>query len=75
MTEGSPYINSLFNIKRTDEQAEETWSERQHEENRLLASLKETPNNLTLLYGPRGSGKSDLVNHVQQFVKYLHSVS
>ncbi|KAJ3086849.1 mitochondrial escape protein 2 [Quaeritorhiza haematococci] len=51
-------------------EVEETWKERQAEEQRLSALTKETPNSLVLVTGPRGSGKSDLVRKAVRDVKY-----
>jgi hypothetical protein len=66
----SNMLSNLFAYGKPAQKEEtEAWKERQSEENRLLASVKETPNNLTLLYGPRGSGKSDLIEKVQKDIK------
>jgi energy-coupling factor transporter ATP-binding protein EcfA2 len=57
-------------FSRHDNPIEEMWEQRLQEEQKLVSGLQETPNTITLVYGPRGSGKSDLINKVQNQVKY-----
>jgi adenosyl cobinamide kinase/adenosyl cobinamide phosphate guanylyltransferase len=40
------------------------WSEREAQEARLAANLKQPPESLTLVFGPKGSGKTAFVNEV-----------
>ncbi|KAJ3334144.1 mitochondrial escape protein 2 [Blyttiomyces sp. JEL0837] len=47
--------------KKRDSDSVEEFSERRDQEKRLLTYLKETPDTVMLVSGPKGTGKSDLV--------------
>ncbi|KAI8810013.1 RNA12 protein-domain-containing protein [Cladochytrium replicatum] len=51
-------------------EAEDVWSARKMEAERLEKYLQETPDNFVLVSGPRGSGKSDLVMKAVEKLPY-----
>ncbi|KAI8811256.1 RNA12 protein-domain-containing protein [Cladochytrium replicatum] len=51
-------------------EAEDVWSARKIEAERLKKYLQETPDNFVLVSGPRGSGKSDLVMKAVENLPY-----
>ncbi|KAI8909477.1 RNA12 protein-domain-containing protein [Powellomyces hirtus] len=50
--------------------APETWTERQQDLARLQHHLKQTPDTVVLVHGPKGSGKSQLVKKAIEHSKY-----
>ncbi|KAI8820540.1 RNA12 protein-domain-containing protein [Fimicolochytrium jonesii] len=63
--------SSVFGRKLHDSTvAQETWTERQEDFARLQHHLKQTPDTLVLVSGPKGSGKSALVKKVLEHAKY-----
>ncbi len=67
---GIAELSSLGNLFSTKKTVKHDWQDRMQEEARLVAAAKEAPLTMTLLYGPRGSGKTDLIDKVKQNIKY-----
>ncbi|KAJ3391750.1 mitochondrial escape protein 2 [Lobulomyces angularis] len=63
---GNEYVKPLLGRLGLEEKSvkqNESWKEREKEETRLKDLLKEIPQNVILISGPRGCGKSEMIEH------------